>query len=94
MVKLKTIDVVIIIICFLVWLGTSISMFFIHHWSVLFVALLHCASIWFSFSKYGKYIPTKPKKTQAELEKELSECVAKNIKTTYEIEWIKWDMFI
>ena len=91
--KLGIKDVAILTICFLVWTGSLIALFFIRHWSVLFVALLHCATIWFSFSKYGKYIPTRSKKTQAELEKVSAEYNArKAAEKRYENEYTAWDI--
>ena len=81
------------IICIIVWFGTAVAMYFIRHWTVVFVALLHCASLWVYFSKAGKSIQSEPKKTQIELERDLAEYNAKKeIEEKNKNEYMLWDI--
>ena len=73
MTKLSKNDLAVLIACGVFWLGSIVAMCFIKHWAVVFVALLHCASIWFALIIGDKYIPTKQQKTQIEKERELAE---------------------
>ena len=43
--KASTAEMVVTIISCIVWLGTLIAIFFIKHWTVLFVAIPHCLAI-------------------------------------------------
>lgn len=93
MTKLSKKDLAVLVVCGVFWLGSIVAMCYIKHWAVIFVALLHCMTIWIVFTIGGKYIPTKPPKTQLESERELAAKQAEDaIRKENMDELIIWDI--
>ena len=85
--KISKKDLIILIICFSIWLGTLISFFFVQNLVTLFLAIPHTFAFLGLFFLAYKYIPAP--KVKKRTEKHLVEEQAKKDSMD---EIIMWDM--